>query len=134
MLSQTSMYALRAVTYVARHAKARPVLAKDISADMDIPLKYLQKLLSDLVRTGVLRSTRGIGGGFQLSESASRLSLAGVIEPFDDIGRRAGCPFGNRFCKARASCPIHDRWQPVVDAYRAFLETTKVGDLAASDP
>jgi Rrf2 family protein len=128
--SQTCEYALRAITYLARQGDA-PVLTKDIADSMHIPHQYLQKILRELVRKGVLTSARGVGGGFRLSRPAAKIRLAEVIEPFDDLMRRTSCPFGNPLCGQSNPCPVHDRWGQVVGAYQAFLASTTVRDLVA---
>lgn len=133
MWSQTCEYALRAVTHLGRCGRDQPVLARDIADTMNIPHQYLQKVLRELVRYDVLTSTRGIGGGFQLNRPAEKLSLADVIEPFDDIKRRSTCPFGRPDCGKKNPCPVHERWSGVMTAYRDFLETTTVADLVV-DP
>lgn len=132
MLSQTCGYALRAVTYIAQHGTEGPVLAKDIAEQSDVPLRYLQKVLRDLVRSGVLASARGIGGGFRLGRDAKDIRLADVLIPFDDILPRTACPFGNPECGVSDPCPIHDRWLGVVTVYKTFLETTTIGDLISN--
>lgn len=129
MLSQTCEYALRAMTYIAQHGDGRHVLAKEIAGDTAVPLKYLQKILRDLVRAGVLHSSRGIGGGFRLSRPARHLRLADVVGPFDDTLRRPTCPFGNPLCGKANPCPVHRRWSRVVESYTGFLERTTLHHL-----
>ena len=135
VLSQTCEYALRAATYIAQHADEGPVLAKAISEETGAPLKYLQKMLSELVHAGVLQSARGIGGGFRLNRAPSKVKLADVLAPFDDTLRRTTCPFGNQHCgdPRFPACPAHHRWSEVVEAYRDFLHTTTLRDLVNHD-
>jgi Rrf2 family iron-sulfur cluster assembly transcriptional regulator len=127
--TQTCEYALRAATYIAQHDDNGSVLARDVSEAMDVPHQYLQKVLRELVRNGILTSTRGIGGGFRLKRPARRIRLIELIAPFDDFLQRTTCPFGNPRCGKANPCPVHDRWTTVVDAYRTFLESTTLGDL-----
>jgi Rrf2 family protein len=129
MLSQTGEYALRAVAFIAQHAEKGPVLARDIATGAAVPHEYLQKLLTELVRNGVLASTRGIGGGFRLGKPAEQLRLVDVIAPFDDVMQRTQCPFGNPKCGEENPCPVHDRWSDVVTSYSGFLESTTVAAL-----
>lgn len=133
MWSQTCEYALRAATYIARHAAEKPVLAKDIAAEMNIPHQYLQKVLRELVRNRVLSSARGIGGGFQLIRGAEQVRLHDVIEPFDSSMHLETCPFGNPLCGQANPCPVHERWGVVVGSYKSFLETTTLADLVEKD-
>jgi Rrf2 family iron-sulfur cluster assembly transcriptional regulator len=134
VLSQTCEYALRAATYIAHNAGDQPVLAKDIAEQTSVPLKYLQKVLRDLVRVGVLDSARGIGGGFQLARPAEQVLLADVLTPFEDLTQQMSCPFGNPDCGGKRVCPVHDRWSRVVKAYRGFLQTTTLGQLTKKEP
>ena len=134
MWSQTCQYALRAVTCIAEGGGDDPVLAKDIAAEMNIPHQYLQKVLRELVRAGVLSSTRGIGGGFKLARPARDVRLADVIGPFDDIMDRGTCPFGNPLCGEADPVPVHDRWGAVVTGYKEFLELTTLEDLVKKEP
>lgn len=117
------------MTYIAQKQDEGSVLAREIASHTGVPLKYLQKILRDLVRSGVLSSVRGIGGGFRLREPPKDLRLADVLAPFDDTLERTTCPFGKAQCDDQDPCPVHDRWVKVVEAYRSFLETTRVGDL-----
>jgi Rrf2 family protein len=133
-LSQTCEYALRAATYIAHHDEDEPVLAKDIAAKTNVPLKYLQKILRDLVRTGLLASARGIGGGFRLSRPPAKVFLADILVPFDDTTQRMSCPFGNPHCGESDPCPVHNRWKRVVESYRTFLLTTTLGHLIKDKP
>jgi Rrf2 family iron-sulfur cluster assembly transcriptional regulator len=134
VLSQTCEYALRAATYIARHGEDDPVLAKEIAENTRVPLKYLQKVLRDLVRGGVLVSARGIGGGFRLSRPPAKVRLAEVLAPFDDAGHRLSCPFGNPACGGSNPCPVHNKWKRVVECYSSFLEHTTLGHLISGEP
>ncbi len=129
LLSQTCEYTLRAVAYIAQHEAEGSVLAREIAAANDIPLKYLQKILRELVRAGLLTSVRGIGGGFRLEAAARKAPLAAFVAPFEDVVGRTTCPFGKPKCGAGDTCPIHDHWIGVVEAYRDFMDTTRVTDL-----
>jgi len=131
LLSQTCEYALKAATYIARHGGDEPVSARDIAAGAGIPQGYLQKLLSEMVRAGVLRSSRGIGGGFRLSRPADEVLLKEVIAPFDDAKQRLRCPFGSSDCEPGGLCAVHERWGDLIESFTEFLETTTLADLAA---
>ena len=67
MLSSTAEYALRAVLYVAQHAAGGPVRVSEIASALKLPQNYLSKILHELTKSGILVSTRGKHGGFQLA-------------------------------------------------------------------
>lgn len=131
MLSLTSEYALRAMIHLAQRENEWPVTGKQIAREAGIPAKYLSKILGDLVRAGVLESTRGIGGGFRMSRPAKKLSLFEVLAPFESFQVRR-CPFGNKQCGDENPCLAHDRWKKVVEAELSFLQGTSVLDVAVS--
>ena len=129
MLSKTTEYALRAVAMIARAGGKEPVLAKDIAIEGDIPTKYLSKVLRDLVRAGVLYSSRGIGGGFRLRRRAETLKLIDVVRPFEDVLAARRCPFGKAKCSDEDPCTMHEQWRPVAEAFRTLMERTTVADI-----
>ena len=64
--------------------------AADIAAKYQVSTHHLAKVLRERVRAGFIESTRGVGGGYRFSGNAKRLTLMDIIEPFEDIGERAG--------------------------------------------
>jgi|TARA_B100001971_G_C18226444_1_gene560791 Rrf2 family protein len=135
MLSSTSEYAIRAATYIAQQDEKGPVSAKDIAGAVDVPVKYLQQILKSMVKCGILSSTRGVGGGFNMKRSAKQVLLGDIVTLFDDVARQMVCPFGDEEnCGSFNSCAIHDRWVTIVNPYRELLEETTLDDLATHCP
>ena len=135
MLSSTSEYAIRASTYIAQKDGAGPVSAKDVAEAVDVPVKYLQQILKTMVKSGILSSSRGVGGGFNLKRPAKKVLLGDIVTLFDDVARQMVCPFGDEDdCGTFSSCAIHDRWVTIVNPYRKLLEETTLDDLAAHCP
>jgi Rrf2 family protein len=129
VFSKTAEYALRAVVTIARAEDGRPVLAKEIADKGKVPPKYLSKVLRDLVRAGILSSSRGIGGGFKLKKKSGALKLIEVVRPFDEVVTMRHCPFGKSRCSDENPCPLHYQWKPVVGGIEKFLEQTTVDQL-----
>ena len=128
MRTVSSQYALRAVVYLAQHADDWPIPGRIIARDTGIPAKYLSKILGDLVRCGVLQSSRGKTGGFSMHKRADQTILADVVAPFMPLDT-GNCPFGNQVCSDDNPCGAHDRWKHVVACQRAFLSETSVADV-----
>ncbi|MCC6546609.1 Rrf2 family transcriptional regulator [Candidatus Sumerlaeota bacterium] len=124
MLSQTSQYALQAMYCIGTREAGSPIPAREIAETMGIPLRYLLEILGNLVRLGILRSTRGLGGGFQLARPASDIRLVDIVSPFQTSTQQTTCPFGHRDCGEGDPCPVHERWAKVVKSYQLFSETT----------
>jgi Rrf2 family iron-sulfur cluster assembly transcriptional regulator len=132
ILSQTAIYALQAVMHLAEAGPGEPQRVDDIAAALGVPRNYLAKILNGLVRSGVLQSTRGPGGGFVLALDPSSLVLAEVIQPFDDIAHDSSCLLGRARCSDTAPCAAHARWKSVSAAVKAYLLETTVQDMTAS--
>ena len=132
ILSQTAIYALNAVMYLAEAGAGTPQRVDDIASALDVPRNYLSKILNGLARSGVLHSTRGPGGGFALAADPSGLSLADVIRPFDDIADDASCLLRRERCNESSPCAAHARWKSVSSSVKTFMLNTTIQDMTGS--
>ena len=129
MLSSTSDYALRAILVLAQATDGRPLRADQIARATASPANYLAKTLNALAKAGLVASTRGPYGGFVLAIPAAELSLARIIECFDEPRPQTRCLLGTAPCDVRRPCAAHMRWTAIKDARRAALADTTVADL-----
>lgn len=129
ILSQTAVYAIKAVMHLAEADAEAPVRVDDIARDLDVPRNYLSKILHVLARNGVLDSTRGPKGGFRLARRPADLTLGDVIKHFDDITEASGCLLGRERCSDDNPCAAHERWRDVSASVRTFLRETSILDL-----
>lgn len=132
MLSQTGEYALRAALYLARHEEEAPIRVDDVAGALGVPRNYLSKILHEMGKHGLLRSTRGPKGGFRLAEPAERISLARVVERFDPefLSEEGRCILGRMRCSDRDPCAAHHRWKGVAVSIRSFFRETSLAELA----
>jgi Rrf2 family protein len=133
MLSQTSQYALRTVLHLARLPRGERVAAVDLAHTIGIPGNYLSKTMHQLARADVVASTRGKGGGFVLARPASRITLAEVVAPFQEMGERT-CLLGRASCSDARPCPAHARWKQVAEQVAVFFSRTTIADLLELPP
>ena len=129
MLSHTADYALRAILVLAREGGRRPLPAEAIAEATGAPRNYLAKTLNALAKAGLVASTRGPQGGFRLAVAPETLTLAGVIDLFDEPSPHERCLLGARPCDPAHPCAAHQRWTAITAARRAPLATTTVADL-----
>lgn len=93
MLSQTTEYALRAMSclaYTPEQLTPTPVLA----AQTKVPSNYLAKVLQSLSQSNLIAGRRGVGGGYRLSKPAASISLLDVVNAIDPVHRITSCPLG----------------------------------------
>lgn len=129
MLTRTAEYALRAVIHLAQHHDEWPIPGNQIAECADIPAKYLSKVLGDLVRVGVLTSSRGKHGGFGMVRSPKKMRLIDILTPFEQFELRR-CPFGNSECGDENPCLAHDQWKKVVATEHEFFRKTSIYDVS----
>ena len=130
MLSQTLEYALRAAASLAG-SQGTARTAEEIAAATRVPSGYLAKVLGQLARAGVVRSQRGLGGGFALARPAEEISILEVASAVDPIQRIERCPLGLPE-HARGLCALHQRLDEALATVETSFRTSSVADLVAS--
>lgn len=127
MLSQTAEYALRAVVCLASRP-GKPMVTPEIAKATKVPAGYLAKVLQMLARAGVVRSRRGLHGGFLLNKTPARLTTLEVINAVDPVKRIESCPLGIERHGTRL-CPLHKRLDQVMAEAEAALASFTLQDL-----
>ena len=106
-LSRKTLLALEAVIDIAFNARPEPVQAKEITARQGVPQRYLEQVMQQLVRAGVLKGVRGPRGGYRLAKERRRITVGEVVRvaeslddgedvekiaPYSDLGARIVMP------------------------------------------
>src|SRR5581483_10921319 len=103
--------------------------AAKVAEEIGAPPNYLGKLLQTLAGAGLVRSPKGLGGGFRLDRPAADISLLDVVDPIEHLSRWSECVLGRSQCSEHNPCALHERWKKVRAAYLTMLEQTSVADL-----
>src|SRR5215472_8680974 len=105
-LSRKTLLALEAVIDIAFNARPGPVQAREITARQGVPQRYLEQVMQQLVRAGILKGVRGPRGGYRLARERRRISVGDIVrvaesiedgendnpEPKSDLGSRIVTP------------------------------------------
>src|SRR5579871_1524062 len=83
MLSQKARYAFRALFALAKHDSPGPMMIADIAKRASVPRKFLEQILLDLKRTGIVSSYRGKFGGYTLGRPPGQIAFAEIIRAID---------------------------------------------------
>src|SRR3954468_17059776 len=131
-LSARVDYALRAATELAVGSE-RPVTAVQLAEAQQIPPKFLENILSQLRRSGLVRSQRGPEGGYWLARPADRISLADIIRAIDGplVGVRGERPEHVGYSGAAHS--LQEVWIALRASERAILEQVTLAHIAAGE-
>ena len=100
-LSRKTLLALEAVIDIAFNARPEPVQAKEITARQGVPQRYLEQVMQQLVRAGILKGVRGPRGGYRLARERRRISVGDVVrvaESIEEARRRKSVPAPNWAC------------------------------------
>lgn len=129
MLSATSDHAIRAILVLARLRGDRPIRADEVADAIGAPRNYLAKTLNTLAKRGIVTSTRGPLGGFHLATPPAELTLARIVDCFDEPRPQSKCLLGSSPCDPKNPCAAHACWAEITLARRAPLDRTTVADL-----
>jgi Rrf2 family protein len=133
MISQKAKYALRALVALARAGRGQSRMIGEISQDQAIPKKFLEQILLELKRAGMVNSRRGRMGGYELLRAPEEITYGEVLRLID--GPIAPLPCLSKIayrkcsdCKDEASCEVRHVFERVTLATRAVLDQTTLAD------
>jgi Rrf2 family protein len=130
LLSRTAEYALRAMTFLATQPAGKLVGARAISEAEDIPIPFLWKILQTLARQRLIRSFKGIHGGYELAGPSGEITLSTVVLATDGTDLTGHCVLGLPNCSEQNACPLHHTWKEIRGRMSDMLEKTTLADLA----
>jgi len=131
MFSQTTEYALRAITHLAQHHPT-PQTRQQIAAATRTPVDYLAKIMRTLGRASIVNSGRGLHGGFTLARSPRLISVLDVVNAVDPLKRIHACPLGLDAHHDNL-CSLHKRLDEALSMIEEAFRNSNIADLAGGD-
>lgn len=137
MISNSSKYGIRALTYLASQPKsAGKIGIKQISDDLGLPAPFLAKILQVLAKQKFLSSSKGPHGGFDLLKDPREISLLDVVRAIDTDDVFTNCVMQNKTCKCvekeKAPCPVHEDYAKVRSGLIKFFTSKTIAGLVKS--
>lgn len=125
-------YACRALLSLAMHDDGTPTSVRDIADRTALPQPYLEQILLALKGAGLVRSKRGVGGGYVLARGPELITLAQIVSAVDGpiVVGDFGDPHQNGACDHEGQCVLLAIWGDAGEHMRRFLESYHLGDLA----
>lgn len=127
-------YACRALLSLTLHADHEgPTSVRDIAERTGLPQPYLEQILLALKGAGLVRSKRGVGGGYVLAREPRDITLADVISAVDGpiVAGDFGEPHQDGACDHEGQCVLLSVWAEVGEYMRRHLEATSLADVAS---
>lgn len=136
MISQKARYALRALLYLAARDDAKPVGIAEIAEAEKLPRKFLEQILLELKKPGIVRSHRGRQGGYSLGRPAKDISFADVLRVTDGPLALSPCVSVMAYqpcedCFDEAVCAIRKALLAARDSTAQILESRNLATAAA---
>ncbi len=133
MLSKKTQYAFKALIYLSEHVEDGPVLISEISKKKNIPLKFLENILLELRKAGILESKKGKGGGYYFAVDPRKVTLAKIMRLLDGPIALLPCVSLNFYEKCKDCdekiCGLNRMMIQVRDATLKLLESKTLADL-----
>ena len=130
--SRSTQYAIQAFVNLAQVPEGKYAMVKNIAAQESIPAHFLAKILQQLARKGLLRSSKGPTGGFCLRASPKDISIIQLVEALDGLTDYQRCVSGLAECNDDAPCGMHDSWKTLRSSIMDYLEQTTIADLVTA--
>jgi Rrf2 family transcriptional regulator, iron-sulfur cluster assembly transcription factor len=118
-------YAARALLSLALHSSDRPTSVKEIAERTNLPQPYLEQILLAVKGAGLVRSKRGVGGGYVLAREPSRITLAEILTAVD--GPMTTLMDEHDHCEGH--CMLQEVWVGVSDEMRKLLDGHTLAEL-----
>lgn len=133
MISKKCKYAIHALVYMGKEPEEK-FLIKDISAACNIPKKFLEAILLDLKRAGILGSRQGKGGGYFMRREPSDVNLAEIVRLFDGAIAAVPCATYKFYescdeCEDEETCTVRDAFLQLRNATVELLKANTLEDL-----
>jgi len=123
-------YALRAVLQLSQQSKDRPVSIRTLSELEDISAEFLEQIFFRLRKAGLIKSTRGPGGGFQLVTALNEITVADIFQAVGEELHFSPCTLddGNA-CGREDICSAHGFWDHTYTLFRKYFEQISLQDI-----
>ena len=129
-LTTKGRYAVMAMADLASNSKNKPVSLSEISTRQNISLAYLEQLFIHLKEDKLVRSVRGVKGGYALEKPASEIKLSNIFKAVNEEIKTLNCKKSQKGCNNKSvKCITHNLWDKLDAHINGFFENIKLEEL-----
>jgi|SRR5208283_2639808 len=121
VITREADYAIRCILYLSEN-EGKISMVEGIAREMHIPRSFLAKILQKLARASLVKSFRGVKGGFQLTKDPSEISLLDVVEAIEGEVAMNVCALDEKLCSRSVACPVHPSWLEIKKDIKKMLK------------
>ncbi|HEY5511620.1 MAG TPA: Rrf2 family transcriptional regulator [Prolixibacteraceae bacterium] len=126
--NKTTDYAFRILSYMAQD-ESRLYNVDEIFEKLQIPYRYLRKLMTNLTRSGFIVSIQGKNGGYKISKKTEDIKLLEILNAVDPDYLSGKCFFGFHNCALQTPCIMHDQWTEIRTNINTILVRNSLADI-----
>ncbi len=126
-LKTTSEYALRILAHMSTYAEQQHT-TMDLSNHLNIPYKYLTRVMTHLSKAGFIKSMRGKNGGVSLAKPAEEITLYAILSAMNDLNDDV-CIMGEGLCSEGEHCVLHECWSKPKGLIDEMFKQSTLKDL-----
>jgi len=130
-LTTKGRYAVMALADIAAFDKQNPVSLRDISLRQNISLVYLEQIFSKLKKNNIVKSIRGVNGGYILNEEPEKIKISNIFSAVDENVKTVQCKKeSKKGCNGKSNkCITHNLWDELEFYINSFFEKKNLADL-----
>lgn len=128
-ISTKGRYALRVMADIALNSEEKNVSIMELASRNNISDKYLEQIISLMVKNNLLISFRGVQGGYKLSRPAKDITIGEIIRAAEGIFETVSCISGDEKCDKAEHCLSINVWAKLDKIVNQFFDTTTLDDV-----
>jgi len=130
-LNTKSRYAVMALADLAKFSSHNPVSLREISLRQNISILYLEQIFSKLKKNYIVKSVRGVNGGYVLNKNPQDIKIAEIFSALDEKVKTMACKKDiKKSCTGKSvKCITHNLWDELDIHINSFFENKKLSDL-----
>jgi len=131
-ITKETDYAIRCVLHLSQDPD-KVIMVDAIARNKKIPKSFLAKILQKLSKAGIVKSFRGVNGGYQLGKHPSDISLLNIIESIEGPVVMNECAMNKKVCDMSDSCTVHPVWLKIRKIVESTLSDYNLETLSANN-
>ena len=127
-ISSKGKYALELMVYLGRNYGKGSISISEITSD-SFSIKYMEKIAALLNKSGLIKSERGVEGGYKLVKDPSEYSIFEILDAVEDNLAPIKCVLDDDACKIKITCKTYPIWDELFEIEAKFLKEKKLTDI-----
>ncbi len=130
-LFKSSEYAIRCLVFMAT-CTCELCSVKHLASELNIPYKFLGRLMGELREAGFVESVRGKTGGYRIAKPLDDIRLEQIVDSVEGLENYDRCLLGFKLCDEKNPCPMHEFWTGPKENIKQMMADVTLADMVKS--